>query len=247
MEKRFNITGKCIATQHYMADVSKKLESTLKMVVDGEYFIINKPRQFGKTTTLHNLADLLRKTGDYIVFTISFGGLGDAIFENEVVFSEGFVKALATYAKYQIPDLASWLYEATPHTKNLDTLSEVITELVSKTDKKIIVTIDEVDKSSNNQLFVSFLAMLREKYLVRDEIKTFHSIVLAGVHDVKSLKLKLRPNDEQKYNSPWNIAAEFKVNMHLQPFEIKPMLEAYSLDKGVTMNTQEIAERLFFV
>ncbi len=87
--------------------------------------------------------------------------------------------------------------------------------------------------------------MLRNKYLERYSFKTFHAIVLAGVHDVKSLKLKLRPDDEQKYNSPWNIAAEFKVNMNLQVEEIKPMLEEYSADKGVKMNTQEIAEQLF--
>ena len=70
----------------------------------------------------------------------------------------------------------------------------MITKLVNKTDKKVIVLIDEVDKSSNNQLFISFLATLRNKYLERDIFKTFHSVILAGVHDVKSLKLKLRPD-----------------------------------------------------
>ena len=106
--------------------------------------------------------------------------------------------------------------------------------------------IDEVDKSSNNQLFISFLAMLRNKYLSRSIVKTFHSVVLAGVHDVKSLKLKLRPDEEQKYNSPWNIAAEYKVDMNLQPHEIKPMLAEYAKDKAVKIDTQLIADSLFY-
>jgi predicted AAA+ superfamily ATPase len=48
--------------KHYMADVSKKLDQTLKMVSAGEYFIINRPRQYGKTTTLYSLADSLEKS-----------------------------------------------------------------------------------------------------------------------------------------------------------------------------------------
>lgn len=46
MEKKFNITGKCIPAQHYMADVSKKLAKAYKLIEEGEYFIINRPRQY---------------------------------------------------------------------------------------------------------------------------------------------------------------------------------------------------------
>ena len=46
MQKKFNITGLCFSNQHYMADVSKKLQKTLEMVEDGDYFIINRPRQY---------------------------------------------------------------------------------------------------------------------------------------------------------------------------------------------------------
>jgi hypothetical protein len=246
MEKEFNVTGTCRPAKHYMADVSKKLKGTLSLVEKGKYFIINRPRQYGKTTTLFTIADVLRKTGNYIVFNTSFEGIGDAIFNNEEIFAKGFVNVLATYAKYQIPELATWLKEAVQTTNSMDTLSDVITELVSQTDKKVVLLIDEVDKSSNNQLFVSFLAMLRNKYLLQEDVKTFHSIVLAGLHDVKTLKLKLRPNDEQKYNSPWNIAADFNIDMNLQPDEIKPMLDDYVAETGVTMDTKWVSERLFY-
>ncbi len=246
MEKEFNTTGTCFPSQHYMADVSKKLTSTLSLVRKGKYFIINRPRQYGKTTTLSTIARMLRETGDYVVFTISFEGIGDTIFDNENTFAQGFVEMLATYAEYQIPYLEEMLKEAAPQTKNLKMLSKVITKLMSQTDKKIVLIIDEVDKSSNNQLFVSFLAMLRDKYLLREEVKTFHSIVLAGLHDVKTLKLKLRPNEEQKYNSPWNIAADFKVDMNLYPEEIKPMLDDYVRETGVTMDTKFISKWLFY-
>ena len=245
MEKKFNITGKCIPSRHYMADVSTKLGEAMALIAEGEYFIINRPRQYGKTTTLYGLATLLKGTGEYIVLNTSFEGVGDLMFGSEEVFSSRFVKTLIRYANVQAPDLADWLKHKA-EINSLENLSDLITEMVSQTDKKVVLLIDEVDKSSNNQLFVSFLAMLRDKYLVRDDVKTFHAVVLAGVHDVKSLKLKLRPNEEQKYNSPWNIAAEFKVDMNLQPSEIKPMLIEYCTDSGVKMNTQKIADRLFY-
>ena len=229
-----------------MADVSKKLAYALDLIETGQYFIISRPRQYGKTTLLYTLADTLRNTGDYIVMNMSFEGIGDAVFNNEQVFSTGFVKLLAKYASAYFPEMVDWLKETANSINSLEELEPMLTTFVNKTEKKIVLMIDEVDKSSNNQLFISFLAMLRNKYLERHSFKTFHSVVLAGLHDVKSLKLKLRPDDEKKYNSPWNIAAEFTVDMNLNPTEIKPMLEDYARDKNTTMDTEGVAERLFY-
>ncbi len=246
MHKKFNITGICRPAKHYMADVSGKLAKVIRMIESGDYFIINRPRQYGKTTMLYSIAAQLRKRDDYMVFNISFEGIGDAIFEDEKVFAPGFIRLLQTQAKIHSPELLPFLEEKEADVLNLESLSDALSYLLSKTDKNVIVLIDEVDKSSNNQLFISFLALLRNKYLAQDEVKTFHSVVLAGVHDVKTLKLKIRPDAEQKYNSPWNIAAEFKVDMNLHPQEIKPMLDEYAADRGVKMDTQHIAETLFY-
>jgi hypothetical protein len=57
-----------------------------------------------------------------------------------------------------------------------------------------------VDKSSNNQLFISFLAMLRNLYLNRSNEPTFYAVILAGLHDVKSLKAKIHPGEAQTLN-----------------------------------------------
>ncbi len=246
MAKKFNITGKCFPEEHYMADVSSKLEQTRKMVEEGDYFIINRPRQYGKTTTLYRIEDTLVNTGDYFVFNMSFEGIGDTIFDNEKNFSQGFTRLLARHAQISAPFMVEWLRESINKTESIDVVSDIISDMVLKAGKKVVLMIDEVDKSSNNQLFISFLALLRNKYLQKDIFKTFHSVVLAGVHDVKSLKQKIRPDEEQKYNSPWNIAAEYNVDMNLYPNEIKPMLDDYVEEKGVKMDTQGIADHLFY-
>ncbi len=228
-----------------MADMSKKQDYAFLMVEAGDYFIVHRPRQYGKTTLLYGLAEELEKA-DYAVLNISFEGVGDAFFSDEKVFSKGFVKILADYAAYYMPKAAEWLTEQTHQIDSIYSLKSMLSDFVQIADKKIVLIIDEVDKSSNNQLFVSFLAMLRSKYLERDRFPTFHSVVLAGLHDVKSLKLKLRPDEEAKYNSPWNIAAEFKIAMELQVDEIVPMLQDYAQERSVSMDYQAVSEALFY-
>ena len=149
MKKRFNITGLCFPKQHYMADISKKVQKTMDMVEYGEYFVINRPRQYGKTTMLHTIAQELRATGDYIVLNASFEGIGDVIFETEAAFATSFVKILAKYAAVYLPETQNWLLESAPSIHTVNDVSSLITKFVSKTDKKVILLIDEVDKSSN--------------------------------------------------------------------------------------------------
>ncbi len=246
MEKEFNVTGTCFPSEHYMVDVSGKLKLIKGLIEKGKYFTINRPRQYGKTTTLQTMGQILRDTGEYIVFSISFASVGDSMFENEFAFSPKFIHILAGDAPQNAPELKDWLEETVSTTRDMETLSKAITEMCLQTDKKVVLMIDEVDKSSNNQLFVSFIGMLRDKYLVRGTTKSFHSVVLAGVHDVKSLKLKLRPEEERKFNSPWNIAVDFEVDMNFNPLEIESMLKEYITDKSVAMNTRQMSERLFF-
>ena len=246
MEKEFNITGACFPNQHYMADTSAKFKAITRLVEQGKYFTINRPRQYGKTTMLFRLANALKQTGEYVVFRISFEGVGDTVFESESTLAPMFFRRLAKYMQNHDKNLALHIQAASLHLDGMGTLSQAITDLVIYSGKKVVVFIDEVDKSSNNQLFISFLGMLRDKYLERSEEPTFHAVVLTGIHDVKSLKLKLRPEDEKKFNSPWNIAADFKVDMNLQPTEIAPMLEEYGQDRGVVVDTLAVADRLFY-
>ena len=78
MKKRFNTTGVCVSRKHYMVDISNKLKE-IKELIDNEfYFTINRPRQYGKTTTLNELSNYLED--EYLVIDISFGGIEATIF-----------------------------------------------------------------------------------------------------------------------------------------------------------------------
>ncbi|HMQ47655.1 MAG TPA: AAA family ATPase [Saprospiraceae bacterium] len=250
MAKEFNITGTCIPSRHYMADIAEKLKPALQLIEEGKYFAINRPRQFGKTTTMSLLRKKLELLPDYLPFSISFEGLHTEAFKDEAALSQTFFGLLENQAELKADaEIANHITKSIQEIHSFKDLSRAITKLVKAAGgRKVVIFIDEVDKSSDNALFVSFLGLLRTKYLAaQDELDfTFHSVVLAGLYDVKTLKLKLRPGEEAKYNSPWNIAADFDVDMSLHPHEIVPMLEDYCQEQGVEMDIPDMAERLYY-
>jgi energy-coupling factor transporter ATP-binding protein EcfA2 len=249
MSKEFNTTGTCFPHLHYMADVSAKFDFAISLVEKGKYFAINRPRQYGKTTMMESLSRALIKSDEWLVFNISFEGIDSQTGAEMTPFCQAFVRLLSrSMLNFGHSEWENYLKEKANEVTNLGDVSLLITHLVNKSQKKCVMLIDEVDKSSNNQLFLDFLAMLRYKYLNRFNISdaTFHSVILAGLYDVKSLRLKLGLNQEAKYNSPWNIAADFNVVMELQPNEIVPMLEDYCQEQNVRMNTEGVAQALFY-
>jgi len=248
MKKKFNITGVCVQDMHYMVDISKKIENILNLINEREYFSINRPRQYGKTTTFFNLFKELEKHEDYICIKISFEGLGVESYKSSETFIPQFLNLLNKSFKFQKLTL---FFDFLSKNKNIfdwENLSDLITDLCLLTNKKLVLMIDEVDKSMNNQLFLDFLAMLRNKYLNQNEgtDSTFHNVILAGVHDVRTLKLKINPNSEQKNNSPWNIATDFTIDLSFNPHEISTMLVDYQKDKNVEMDIEAISNRIYY-
>ncbi len=248
LKKRFNDTGVCLPDRHYMVDISNKIAKIFRMIEQGDYFTINRPRQYGKTTTLQTLNSLLKESNEYFPIRISFEGIGEDGFQNAAVFSDVFFLLLnQEFKSLQKTDIVTFL-ESSPVPDRIDRLGQWISDLVKNIGKKVVLMIDEVDKSSNNQLFLDFLGMLRNKYLKRDDPEqcTFHCIILAGLHNVKNLKLKLRPDAESKYNSPWNIAVDFDVEMNFNPIEITSMLKPYVDETGIEMDIDATANSLYY-
>ena len=229
-----------------MVDTEKRFDAVKDLIDKGEYFTINRARQYGKTTTLNLIWK--RMSEQYIVVPLSFEGIDDSAFASHEAFVKMFARQMARKLSSfnKEGDWSTMWSEST--LSNLDDLSALITEFCQKAPKPVIVTIDEVDKSSDNQLFLNFLGMLRNKYLERDREgmeSTFHSVVLAGVYDIKNLKLKLRPDAERKYNSPWNIAADFNVDMTFHPDEIAQMLQDYENDEHTGMDLKAMGEEMY--
>ena len=246
--RRFNVTGVCVPEKHYMVDISGKLSLIGKMVERGDYFTINRARQYGKTTTLLMLARFL--PAEYTCISISFEGVGDTMFSSQESFCQRFLLQISRTIERTDKDFAAqWLDESV---NDFLLLNHHIDKLCK--DRKIVLMIDEVDATSSNQIFLHFLSMLRSKFLAYQAMadNTFHSVILAGVYDIKNIKLKLvsegllkpEPSDSKMYNSPWNIAADFNVDMSFAPAEISTMLAEYEADHNTGMDIQTMAEEI---
>lgn len=74
---------------------------------------------------------------------------------------------------------------------------------------------------------------------------TFQAVILAGVYDIKNLKLKLHPDEESKYNSPWNIAEDFNMNLSFNPKEIAGMLMEYEADYSTGMDILAVSQWIY--
>ena len=156
-------------------------------------------------------------------------------------------------------------------TGSLKELFTGLSKMCAGTQKPIVLMIDEVDSASNNQVFIDFLAQLRGYYLAREKKPIFYSVILAGVYDlcrkegpiadggipydlrahqrttlnIKNLKLKLRPDAEHKYSSPWNIAEKFNIDMNFSAEQIAAMLQEYENEKHTNMDIDEVSKCIY--
>ena len=244
----FNTEGLCNPNKHYMVDITDRLIELRKMIDAGKYFVINRGRQYGKTTTLVALRKYL--VPDYVVIGLDFQGIGNAGFASEEIFVQEFCGLILRRKQIigDIPsDIESKLSEYAAKEKpivRLGSLFGIMNEWCARSEKPIVLIIDEVDSATNNQVFLDFLAQLREGYLLResDDIPTFQSVILAGVTDVKHLKSKIRDEDQKKVNSPWNIAVDFNVDMSLSEEGIIGMLDEYEKDHDTGMDIYRVAK-----
>ena len=246
--KKFNTTAVCIPSKHYMVDISDKVVEIKKFIDDGKYFTINRARQYGKTTTINALTNALQE--EYEMISLDFQGIDRDVFQTGGNFAQGMARLLLDRCEFddlEIPEEykkeLSDLNDMDPARARMDVLFRILRRWCKTSPKPVVLIIDEVDSASNNQVFLDFLAGLRLQYIDRNAkgSPAFQSVILAGVTDVKHLKSKIRDEDQHKVNSPWNIAADFDIDMSLSEAGIRGMLDEYDADHHTGMDTAEMA------
>ena len=248
--KEFNTNAVCIPSKHYMVDLSERVIRIRKLIDSGKYFTINRARQYGKTTTLDALQRALEK--DYFVASLSFEGITKSGFETEQSFVKSFCRLFQgdPFLYHSIPEKIRSQFEDYIGRKKekarMDELFITLGEWCAISERPIVLFIDEVDKAANNDLFLDFLGLLRDRYIKRERIgvPAFKSVVLAGVTDIKHLKSRIRSEDDAKDNSPWNIAADFTIDMSLSAAGIRGMLLEYEADHHSGMDAEVLAKSI---
>ena len=180
---------------------------------------------------------------------MDFQGISTTEYQDESAFVKAF-KRMFTDALGENESKPKELKVAMESLKNSEqgTLSELfylLSEICKVSPQPVVMMIDEVDTVSDNQVFIDFLAMLRRDYIKRRKRPVFHSVVLASVYDIKNLRLKFRPDEEHRYNRPWNIAADFDIEMAFSANQIENMLLEYEEENQTGMDVTEVAEEIY--
>ena len=219
MKKSFNTTGVCVENLHYMVDIKDKIDKIVNLIEKNKYFVINRPRQFGKTTTLSKLQKRLQS--EYIVIRISFEGIGDKAFSDEELMSKTIIKLFSKSIRNSDREISKKLQQRVSDVSNFVDLDEVISDFIYESSKEVVLIIDEIDKFNNDQLFLEFLGILKDR---------FKSVILAGVY----------------YNLDWNRAVDFNIDMSFNCSEIETMISDYNRDNGLNIGISEISKQIYF-
>jgi len=219
--REFNITGKIIPAKHYFVDLTPQIDKLMVLADKGAYFVINRPRQFGKTTILDFFARRLLASDNYAPALISFesftqrANITDAEFYLKVaklIFEE------LNLAGISLDGLSASVVN------NRDVFFDWMRELCKSLPQKLIVLVDEIDAVPET-VVIGFLAGLREMYLQRDRRTAPHSVGLVGVHDIKNLKARIRDESQALGSaSPFNIAVDYE----LPPFSRENIAQYFS-------------------
>ena len=247
MRRRFNVNGLCYPEERYMVNLDSRMRQIRQLVDDRKYFVINRARQFGKTTVLWALKTYLRK--DYIVLSMSFQRMSAAVFQDEYTFAGEFANMILRMIGNPRQGIEGFSQESVQALRNgaaagqmnLAELFHLLSVLCDTADRPVVLMIDEVDSASNNQVFLDFLGILRDYYLDRKQSAIFHSVILAGVYDIKNLKQKIRPDETHRYNSPWNIAADFTIDLGFDVQDVEGMLREYEEDHQTGMDIRKLS------
>ncbi len=253
MAKTFNVNGTCYAEEHYMVDLESRMAQMKALVDSGKYFTVNRGRQYGKTTLLWAFEEYLQE--EYAVLSLDFQRMSAASFQDEYAFADAFAANILRLTKGESgrnkgldAESISALEQAAEQSKggmDLPKLFDHLSQLCGTARKPVVLMIDEADSASNHSVFLDFLSQLRVLYLSRKRYPVFQSVILAGVYDIRNLKLKIRTDGERRYNSPWNIAADFNVDMNFSVQDIAGMLNCYEQDYQTGMDINEIAELIY--
>lgn len=247
--KKFNVTGICNSEKNYMVDISHKADQIAALVREGASFSIHFPRQYGKTTMLFRLKQLLRPS--YYVLSTTFQSAATEDLSSEAAFVRYFLSILRkSMVQAGCPKhlISAWTYVSPIQSwhRNLDLafLRDKVDLLCHTADRPVVLMIDEVDSASSFSVFARFLDLLRDMYLrsQQNAVSAFQSVILAGISDIR--QVTLQSDDGLTMYSPWDFATDCPVDLRFSEEEIAGMLREYEADHRIGMDISEITSLL---
>jgi hypothetical protein len=210
--KKFNTSGPCDPLKHYMLPALPRLPDIQNLIEWEEYFILQAPRQSGKTTVMRAATKKINQGNSYYALYCSLAQLQTITDENmgklslidilDRVLSESHVEALQ---KVALTDTDFRTGMALRPGFRTSPVQVWLSALCARLDKDLVVFFDEAD-CLEERVLLSFLSQLRDGYIERDLTPFPRTIALIGMRDIRDYKAKIRPDSETLgTGSPFNI------------------------------------------
>ena len=183
--KFFNNSGPVNQTDHFCVPPIKRLDpnKVWQLIQQKKYFLICGPKQCGKTSYLLALAKMINKTNQAkcLYFNVESlrGTEGDLEESMRSILFEISSRARDNFDDGFLDDIVTGILEKRgPY----QALNELLTQWSKRSDKPIVLLVDELDKLNNN-ILTSLLSKIRAGYDKRPELLP-QSIIICEPHDV---------------------------------------------------------------
>jgi DNA polymerase III delta prime subunit len=227
MPRRFNTTGPCDPSLHYMIPAERRLPEAPGLVEQGGYFIVHAPRQTGKTTALRALAKQLTGSGRYAALHFSCEE-GGAYGDNFGSAQRAILRTLAVFAEADLPAELRPLPLALEGDEAL--LLSQLTAWARACPRPLVLFFDEID-ALRGQSLLSVLRQLRAGFSLRPTSFPA-SVILCGLRDVRDYKAANGGDPERLGTaSPFNIKLE---SLRLGDFTREEVEELYAQHTAAT-------------
>ena len=110
----------------------------MEMIDRGDYFTINRLRQFGKTTLMYLLFHEMKKNKNYLPLDISFEGLGSSTYTGAYTFIPAFLDLLSMRLEFTEETEAAALIKKNADIREFNKLSRFITEFVRQSGRNVV-------------------------------------------------------------------------------------------------------------
>ncbi|HRI55610.1 MAG TPA: AAA-like domain-containing protein [Anaerolineae bacterium] len=239
----FNTAGPTNCQKHYCVPPLTRfnLDDILGMINRERYFVLHAPRQVGKTTYLLALMDYINSAGRYRCLYVNVE-LAQSAREDVNAAMRAILNELALQARLILQDdtVAQAWPEILERAGGHAALSDVLTHWCERSDKPLVLMIDEIDALIGDTL-IAVLRQLRAGYPKRPALFP-QSVILCGVRDVRDYRIhSSRTQEIITGGSAFNIKAESLRMDDFDQAEVELLFRQHSKETGQPITDEALA------
>ncbi|HBL26962.1 MAG TPA: AAA family ATPase [Acidobacteria bacterium] len=239
--RRFNTTGPCEPSRHYMIPPLERLPEARGLVEGGDYFVLHAPRQSGKTTTLLALARALTAAGELAALHFSCE-TGEPAGDDYEAAQRALLADLRERARIDLPG-ALHPPETWPEAPPLSLLRVALGAWARACPRRLALFFDEIDALRGESLR-AVLRQLRSGFADRPADFPW-SVALCGLRDVRDYKAASGGDPERLgTSSPFNVKVASPRLRDFSESDVRALYAQHTAETGQVF-TEEALVRLW--